>query len=308
MNDYAFGNFLYILRAEKGLSQAQLGEMLGVTNKAVSKWENGSAKPNTSLLPKIAEILGVTVEELFACKRIEKDDEYEYIKNCLLAQKRKFALMSSLFLSLVVTLPLFLFVFIYAMLSFSVPDDVAGPLGAMAIIFAFIASLTAHIIYQRNFRRAIAPSETPYDDKYVLHIRRWSRIGMTSFLCLLSVMFAFLFTLIPVINNITIIDIIVSILLFLITISFGIFICSFNIKRLLKIRYCETKKRTREVTPFKQWPLWAKICYVIAIILFGALYILASYAEWTLLWILTRILFVAFYIYLLSEIIKSKKK
>ena len=41
MNDYAFGNFLFDLRTEKGFSQAQLGEMLGVTNKAVSKWENG---------------------------------------------------------------------------------------------------------------------------------------------------------------------------------------------------------------------------------------------------------------------------
>ena len=83
MNDYAFGNFLYALRTEKGLSQVQLGDMLGVTNKAVSKWENGSAKPNTVLIPKLAEILGVTVEELFACKRFEKDCEYEKIKKQL---------------------------------------------------------------------------------------------------------------------------------------------------------------------------------------------------------------------------------
>ena len=64
---------------EKGLSQSQLGEMLGVTNKAVSKWENGSAKPNTKLIPKIAEIFSITVEEIFACKRIELDMEYENI-------------------------------------------------------------------------------------------------------------------------------------------------------------------------------------------------------------------------------------
>ena len=76
MYDYTFGNFLYSLRNEKGLSQAQLGELLGVTNKAVSKWENGSAKPNTILIPRIAEIFGVTVEELFACKRLKKDCEY----------------------------------------------------------------------------------------------------------------------------------------------------------------------------------------------------------------------------------------
>ena len=90
MNDYTFGNFLCSLRTEKGLSQAQLGEMLGVTNKAVSKWENGSAKPNTNLLSRLAEILGVTVEELFASKRIEKNSELENIKAKLLYQKKKY--------------------------------------------------------------------------------------------------------------------------------------------------------------------------------------------------------------------------
>ena len=99
MNDYAFGNFLYMLRTEKGLSQSQLGGLLGVTNKAVSKWENGSAKPNTVLIPRIAEIFGVTVEELFACKRLEKDCEYKKIKNYLSSQRRKYAVISSVFLS-----------------------------------------------------------------------------------------------------------------------------------------------------------------------------------------------------------------
>ena len=61
MNDYTFGNFLYTLRTEKDLSQSRLGQLLGVTNKAVSKGENGSAKPNTVLIPKLAEKLGVTV-------------------------------------------------------------------------------------------------------------------------------------------------------------------------------------------------------------------------------------------------------
>ena len=87
MNDYTFGNFLCSLRTEKGLSQSQLGEMLGVTNKAVSKWENGVAKPNTSLLPKIAEIFDITVEELFASRRIERNDELERIKIMLSKQK-----------------------------------------------------------------------------------------------------------------------------------------------------------------------------------------------------------------------------
>lgn len=62
---YKVGNFIYMLRTGKGLTQEQLGNLLGVTNKAVSKWENGSAIPRLQLLPRLAETLGCTQEELF---------------------------------------------------------------------------------------------------------------------------------------------------------------------------------------------------------------------------------------------------
>lgn len=61
---YKVGNLITKLREEKGLSQSQLGLKLGVTNKAVSRWENGRGYPDTSLLLKLAEILGITVDEL----------------------------------------------------------------------------------------------------------------------------------------------------------------------------------------------------------------------------------------------------
>ena len=66
MNDYAFGNFLYALRTEKGLSQVQLGDMLGVTNKAVSKWETGASKPTITKLTKLSKIYNVGIDELGA--------------------------------------------------------------------------------------------------------------------------------------------------------------------------------------------------------------------------------------------------
>lgn len=71
MNDYAFGNYLYDCRRRAGLTQAQLAEKLGVTNKAVSKWETGKAKPATSLIRKLAVVYGLTVEQLLN-KREEK--------------------------------------------------------------------------------------------------------------------------------------------------------------------------------------------------------------------------------------------
>ena len=62
MND--FGNYLYTLRKAKGYTQAELADKLGVTNKAVSKWETGEAFPETAQLVPLADIFGVTTDEL----------------------------------------------------------------------------------------------------------------------------------------------------------------------------------------------------------------------------------------------------
>ena len=64
MADFWFGNRLYELRKKSGLSQSELGSILGVTNKAVSKWENGKAQPALETVRKLADTLNVTVSEL----------------------------------------------------------------------------------------------------------------------------------------------------------------------------------------------------------------------------------------------------
>lgn len=71
MNDYSFGNYIYEKRRATGDSQNELGRKLGVTGKAVSKWENGSAKPKTEILRKLAALWEISVEELLE-KREEK--------------------------------------------------------------------------------------------------------------------------------------------------------------------------------------------------------------------------------------------
>lgn len=59
-----FGDYLYTLRREKRMTQAELADLLGITNKAVSKWETGEAFPETSQLLPLADIFGVSVDEL----------------------------------------------------------------------------------------------------------------------------------------------------------------------------------------------------------------------------------------------------
>ena len=53
-------------RQEKGLTQADLARALGVTCQAVSKWETSANSPDITLIPKLAELFGVSISELFA--------------------------------------------------------------------------------------------------------------------------------------------------------------------------------------------------------------------------------------------------
>ena len=62
------------LRREHNMKQDELAEMLGVTPQAVSKWENGASMPDISLLPKIAQIFGVTIDDLFGVNNTPKPD------------------------------------------------------------------------------------------------------------------------------------------------------------------------------------------------------------------------------------------
>ncbi len=72
MNDFDFGNRLCTLRKKAGLTQVQLGKAVGVSNKAVSKWENGSAKPGVDVIRTLADVLGVSIDELLEVTTPEK--------------------------------------------------------------------------------------------------------------------------------------------------------------------------------------------------------------------------------------------
>lgn len=68
MRDYSFGNFISTLRMRKGLSQYQLGVLVGVSDKAVSKWENGASKPRINTIRKLAQVFELSVDELLTCE------------------------------------------------------------------------------------------------------------------------------------------------------------------------------------------------------------------------------------------------
>ena len=64
MEKQTLGKMIASLRKEKGMTQLQLAELMGVTDKAVSKWERDISAPDLYSLPKLAEAFGVTVDAL----------------------------------------------------------------------------------------------------------------------------------------------------------------------------------------------------------------------------------------------------
>ena len=59
-----FGSYIRSLRTQNGMTQAQLADRLCVTDKAVSKWERDLSYPDITLFPRLADLLGVTVDDL----------------------------------------------------------------------------------------------------------------------------------------------------------------------------------------------------------------------------------------------------
>lgn len=71
MSNKTIGEIISSLRKEKGMTQNDLAEKMNVTDKAVSKWERNLSCPDVNTIPKLAEILGISVEELLNAQKKE---------------------------------------------------------------------------------------------------------------------------------------------------------------------------------------------------------------------------------------------
>lgn len=73
MNQEEIGKFIADLRKEHGMTQQQLADALGVSNKTISKWECGNGMPELSLIMPLCETLGISVNELLSGERLSAD-------------------------------------------------------------------------------------------------------------------------------------------------------------------------------------------------------------------------------------------
>lgn len=73
MNQILIGKFIALKRKEKNLTQEQLAERLGISNKTISKWETGKCMPDYSIVKNLCEELGITIAELMDGKVSENN-------------------------------------------------------------------------------------------------------------------------------------------------------------------------------------------------------------------------------------------
>ncbi|MCK7486744.1 MAG: helix-turn-helix domain-containing protein [Bacillus subtilis] len=106
MSSIDCGRFIAQLRKDKRITQTELADLLQVTNKAISRWETGEGYPDVSMLPKLAEVLEVSIDELLKGERkdsLQRKNRRPYVKFVNAGFSSIVLIIASLFLFLAIT-------------------------------------------------------------------------------------------------------------------------------------------------------------------------------------------------------------
>ncbi len=120
MNQIKIGKFIAECRKRANLTQMQLAEKLNITDRAISKWENGKSLPDSSIMLELCDVLGITVNDLLSGEVVTMDNyNKELEKNLLEAVKEKEQadkrlLAVEVFIGITATVVLFVLIFVAA--------------------------------------------------------------------------------------------------------------------------------------------------------------------------------------------------
>ena len=141
MNQIKIGRFIAECRKKANLTQMQLAEKLGITDKAVSKWERGVAMPDTSIMLELCDILGISVNELLSGEKISMENNNQKNEQLLfdmakeLEQKNKTVWKSMWVIMIISMTALFSGILIAA---FLIPEGVWQLLTIIGICIVFL--------------------------------------------------------------------------------------------------------------------------------------------------------------------------
>lgn len=88
MDQIKIGKFISSKRKEKGLTQSDLSERLNISDRAISKWENGNCLPDVSNIQELCKILGITINDLFSGEIVDMKNNEKKLEENLLEMTR----------------------------------------------------------------------------------------------------------------------------------------------------------------------------------------------------------------------------
>ena len=109
MDQIKIGRFIAACRKRANLTQLQLADRLGITDKAVSKWERGITMPDTSIMLELCDILGISVNELLSGEKINMENSSQKNEQLLLdmakeLEKKNKTIWSSMWAIMIVSM------------------------------------------------------------------------------------------------------------------------------------------------------------------------------------------------------------
>ena len=109
MDQIKIGRFIAVRRKRANLTQLQLADRLGITDKAISKWERGITMPDTSIMLELCDILGISVNELLSGEKINMENSSQKNEQLLLdmakeLEKKNKTIWSSMWAIMIVSM------------------------------------------------------------------------------------------------------------------------------------------------------------------------------------------------------------
>lgn len=161
MDQIKTGKFIATLRKEKELTQEQLGEKLGVTNKTISRWENGNYMPDIEMLSLLSKEFDVSINELISGERLLLDDFKKaadnnlvtVLNNSAFTLKEKIAFFKKKWLrEHITTIALCIVAWLSIMLWVALNNSYAllGAIGSILAILFYVVLYNRMMVYVEN--------------------------------------------------------------------------------------------------------------------------------------------------------------
>lgn len=179
MNEKNIGKFIASLRKANGYTQEELGEILSVSNKTISSWENGNSSPDLSLLPIIADLFNVTCDELLRGEKSKEEKETKINKSTIKNMYKNYynKYLNSFYISLGLFIAFVLLIIIGIIIGSNSFGDSLNNTSTIFFVILFILGIMSYLVgifYSIiNYNNAISKVSDDYNIyDYILKINK----------------------------------------------------------------------------------------------------------------------------------------